>query len=315
MKPPVPAHLGPIPHWAPTKTPSARFTSNARFLTIPAPHACIALLPLVPSSCRFYADAPGGQPEYRSALAPSFLFKFFVATSSALAALAPTEAPTPPVIAASDASAGDSWLSEKKNTPQGEQRYPHASYPGSESQPKGSKHSWAIEGDRAIEPPPKLEVDEAAKVAAASAAVVAAAGGGKPPLAKSGAASAGVRGVGESLPHVAGFLHATGEAEYADDARAPPGTLNAWLVRAERAPALLAAVDATKAQNAEGVAGVFFASDLPAGGLNSIGPIAKDELCFAEKEVLYVGQVRKELPERRPCACPMRPLTCRHCAR
>jgi hypothetical protein len=132
--------------------------------------------------------------------------------------------------------------------------------------------------------PPQLLETQAAAAAAAAAPPNA-------PLSQSGAASAGVRAVGESLPHAAGLLHTTGEAEYTDDAGAAPGTLHAWLVRAEQAPALLASVDATKARNAPGVAGVFLHGDLPEKGINSIGPVAKDELCFAEKEVLYVGQV------------------------
>jgi len=100
-----------------------------------------------------------------------------------------------------------------------------------------------------------------------------------------------VRAVGEPLPHAAGLLHTTGEAEYTDDAGAPPGTLHGWLIRAEQAPALLASVDAAAARQAPGVAGVFLHGDLPGNGINSMGPIAKDELCFAVKEVLYVGQV------------------------
>jgi len=53
----------------------------------------------------------------------------------------------------------------------------------------------------------------------------------EPALAQDGTTrSIGVRAVGESLPHAAGQLHTTGEAEYTDDASAPANTLHGWLV-------------------------------------------------------------------------------------
>ena len=217
-------------------------------------------------------SAPGGQPEYRTALAASALFKFFVSTSVSLsegaaatgaAAAAAASLPPPPVIAAADASAAQSWISAPKPASSGTQRYPHASYPGLEADP--DKRNRIIHG--IVEG----SVEESEKTLAEKAG--------------------GVKVVGESRPHAAAHIQTTGEAEYADDAPTPPGTLNAWLVRAERAPATLVSVDASDAKSSNGVVSVFFASDLPEGAHNSIGPIMKDELCFAEDHVLHVGQV------------------------
>ena len=47
----------------------------------------------------------------------------------------------------------------------------------------------------------------------------------------------------------------------------------------------------TAAAAMPGVVRVLTASDLPSGGFNSIGPIAKDEVCFADGHVEHVGQV------------------------
>lgn len=64
----------------------------------------------------------------------------------------------------------------------------------------------------------------------------------------------------------------------------------AWLVRATHAPATIASIDTSAALAAPGVFGAYFASDIPEGGHNTIGPILKDEEVFAERQVLHVGQ-------------------------
>ena len=89
----------------------------------------------------------------------------------------------------------------------------------------------------------------------------------------------------------AGAMHVTGEAEYTDDAPSPPNTLHGWLIRAEQAPATLTGLDLSAASEAPGVVRILTAADLPSGGINSIGPIMKDELCFASDLVEHVGQV------------------------
>jgi len=205
------------------------------------------------------AAAPGGQPEYRGALAASFLFKWFVAVSLRLADAAADAGvpspPPPPLVGAAERSAARSFVSEPKPSMGGAQTYPKASYPGAEA-------------------------EEEPRIAKPTDAMAAKAGG--------------VRVVGESLPHAAGALHVSGVAEYTDDVPLPPtrmGTgLQGWLVRAKRAPATIKSIDPSKALAAQGVFAAYFASDIPAGGHNSIGPIIKDEEVFAEKRVLHVGQ-------------------------
>ena len=211
---------------------------------------------------RVSSNAPGGQAEYRTALVASALFKFFIGTSVDLAENAAATAsaaqlplpklPPPPLVSAAERSGSRSWLVEPKPATSGTQRYPHASYPG-------------------------LEDNASPGITSTTDCEAARAGG--------------VRVVGESLPHAAGARHTTGEAEYTDDAPAPPGTLHACLIRASKAPAALGPIDASEARASAGVVRVLFASDLPEGGFNTIGPIAKDELVFAEDEVLHVGQV------------------------
>ena len=128
---------------------------------------------------RVTAGAPGGQSEYRTALTASALFKTFVASSVTLSELSPAGSPPPPVIAAAEASAGSSWLTAPKPPNWGTQRYPHASYPGLE-----------VSDSPGITP----EDGQGAMTEAAKAG--------------------GVRVVGESLPHKAGAMHVTGEAEH-----------------------------------------------------------------------------------------------------
>ena len=59
----------------------------------------------------------GGQPEYRGALAASFLFKWFVAISlrlEAAAAAAGVPPPPPPMLSAAERSAAQSWVTAPK---------------------------------------------------------------------------------------------------------------------------------------------------------------------------------------------------------
>lgn len=84
--------------------------------------ACAAVV----DELRVGASAPGGQPEYRTALAASAVFKTFVATSIALGApeyRSAGDAPAPPVVDAAERSAARSWLLEPKPSVSGSQRY------------------------------------------------------------------------------------------------------------------------------------------------------------------------------------------------
>ena len=120
-------------------------------------------------------DVPGGQPEYRRALASSFLFKFFVATSVTLAediAATTTSVPLPPPphIASSSKSASLSFVTSPKPSTRGTQRHPN---------PKTT---------------PGLE-DNAHRAPREPRSAPAAAGAGLP------------------VTHASGALHCTGEAE------------------------------------------------------------------------------------------------------
>ena len=222
---------------APTAVLAAKTADKLRGCTWDAA-AVDALLPAVMSELAVPHDAPGGQPEYRTALAGSFLFKFFVATSASLATVAPAGSPPPPLVAEADASAAVSWLEEPKPASGGEQRFPHASYPGLESQSPGGKTAWGIEGPRAIEPPTASE-KEARRGGDGGLAPKGSSGAFPrtasafswtvsltcPMTRPAGADSDRVRVVGESHPHAAGRLHTTGEAEYTDDVRPPASPL------------------------------------------------------------------------------------------
>uniref|UniRef100_A0A7R9U4K0 FAD-binding PCMH-type domain-containing protein n=1 Tax=Pinguiococcus pyrenoidosus TaxID=172671 RepID=A0A7R9U4K0_9STRA len=95
--------------------------------------------------------------------------------------------------------------------------------------------------------------------------------------------------VGQPLMHKSALQQVTGEARYVDDIPAPSDALHAGLVLSERAHARILSVDPTAALEMEGVEAFFGADDVP--GNNAIGPVVKDEECFASEFVHCVGQV------------------------
>jgi xanthine dehydrogenase large subunit len=88
--------------------------------------------------------------------------------------------------------------------------------------------------------------------------------------------------------HESGYRHATGEALYVDDLPEPGGMLVALLVPSPHAHARIVRRDASGAREVAGVAGVFFADDVP--GNNLVGAIFQDEALLAEEEVHCCGQ-------------------------
>jgi xanthine dehydrogenase/oxidase len=92
--------------------------------SLPAAYAALAVdLPLP-------AAVPGGQAEYRRALPPSFLFKFFVKTcqelSAQLSALPPGQRallPPPPRLSSEAASASANFVTSAKPLSSGRQEY------------------------------------------------------------------------------------------------------------------------------------------------------------------------------------------------
>ncbi|CAI5732398.1 unnamed protein product [Peronospora destructor] len=98
--------------------------------------------------------------------------------------------------------------------------------------------------------------------------------------------------VGDALMHKSSYLQVSGEALYTDDISSTPGTLHGALVLSTCAHGLIKKIDASDALAMEGIhrffdANIFETEKL---GSNKIGPVLKDEECFASKEVLCVGQ-------------------------
>ncbi|KAE8998027.1 Xanthine dehydrogenase [Phytophthora fragariae] len=98
--------------------------------------------------------------------------------------------------------------------------------------------------------------------------------------------------VGDPLMHKSAYLQVSGEALYTDDIPNTPGTLHGALVLSTCAHGLIESIDASEALVMEGVHRFFDASvfETEKLGSNKIGPVLKDEECFASKEVLCVGQ-------------------------
>ncbi|KAL5219138.1 hypothetical protein ABZP36_019822 [Zizania latifolia] len=95
--------------------------------------------------------------------------------------------------------------------------------------------------------------------------------------------------VGQPVVHSSALLQVTGEAEYTDDAPAPPNTLHAALLLSTKAHARILSVDASLAKSSPGFVGLFLSKDVP--GDNHTGPVMLDEEVFASDVVTCVGQI------------------------
>jgi len=98
--------------------------------------------------------------------------------------------------------------------------------------------------------------------------------------------------VGDPLMHKSAYLQVSGEALYTDDIPSTAGTLHGALVLSTCAHGLIKSIDASEALTMEGVrrfmdASIFETEKL---GSNKIGPVLKDEECFASEKVVCVGQ-------------------------
>lgn len=98
--------------------------------------------------------------------------------------------------------------------------------------------------------------------------------------------------VGDPVMHKSAYLQVSGEAKYADDLPNTPDTLHAVLVLSTCAHGLIKSIDASEALAMPGVERFFDASIFKTErlGSNKIGPVLKDEECFAEEKVVCVGQ-------------------------
>jgi xanthine dehydrogenase/oxidase len=196
-------------------------------------------------------SVPGGQPEYRRTLATSFLFRFYIATSLALAADigSDTSLPPAPVISENEKSAAESFVERKKPTMTGTQTYPAPkTTPGLED-----------EADKA----PKEPVSKPAK-----------AGAGLPETHQSGP----LHVTGEALytddiPLPRGSLQ--GVLIHSNRAGADIKSIDTTAARAMAGVVKICTYDDLVA----------------IGGNNEMGPVIHDEEVFAQKHVNTVGKV------------------------
>ena len=91
-----------------------------------------------------------------------------------------------------------------------------------------------------------------------------------------------------SLRHESAVGHVTGRALYSDDTAQKRPMLDVWPVCATQARAVIKRRDAAAALAMPGVVAVLMAEDIP--GHNNVGTM-HDEPLFADREVLYHGQV------------------------
>lgn len=206
-------------------------------------------------------DVPGGQVEYRRALASSFLYQFYLHIVRELesdikrsAGSSSSHLPSAPVVSAEEMSGAESFLCSPKPSIGGVQKYP------------APKVATGLEGGSAKDP----SADTIGKAATEKDAV------------------------GKASPHASAPLHCTGEALYVDDIPLPPSTLHASLVLATKCNVGLKSIDASPALSIPGVVAVYTHKELEElGGSNILGPIKKDELCFLPvgEKAVFVGQV------------------------
>ena len=95
-------------------------------------------------------------------------------------------------------------------------------------------------------------------------------------------------GVRAARVHDSAVKHVSGTAIYTDDIPEPPGTLQVYLARSERAHARVVSMDLAAVRAADGVAAVMTAGDIP--GTNDVSPMAGDDPLFPAAVVEYFGQ-------------------------
>uniref|UniRef100_K3WID5 Xanthine dehydrogenase n=1 Tax=Globisporangium ultimum (strain ATCC 200006 / CBS 805.95 / DAOM BR144) TaxID=431595 RepID=K3WID5_GLOUD len=195
---------------------------------------------------------PGGMAKYRESLCSSFLYKFFIATSKTLQEQIHSEAlQSSAVLPAAPKIGGKIKSAGESFLHQSRSVSRGAQSFGVE---KGgllnSKHE-PIEGEKAERTP-----------------------------------------VGDPLMHKSAYLQVSGEAVYTDDIPNMSDTLHGALVLSTCAHGIIKSIDPSEALAMEGVHEFFDASvfDTARLGSNKIGPVVKDEECFASEKVVCVGQ-------------------------
>ncbi|MBX3191961.1 MAG: xanthine dehydrogenase molybdopterin binding subunit [Labilithrix sp.] len=92
-----------------------------------------------------------------------------------------------------------------------------------------------------------------------------------------------------ALAHESAVGHVTGGALYVDDVARRRDMLEIWPVTSPHARARVVSIDTSEAAREPGVACVLTAKDVP--GMNDVGAVRHDEPLFADREVLFHGQV------------------------
>ena len=233
-----------------------------------------ALFPCLREEMALPASVPGGQPEFRTTLAVSFLLKAYLTITTALQEVQSTLPFAAPVeqIDAADASATTNFLTASKAYTRGEQGYMcRSDMPPTEYPPAVA----------AVATPPTPQ---------------AAGGGGAKPVAQpfESEVAAATRGaVGQPLMHKNAAAQVSGETKYTDDLPKPVGTLHACLVLSTKPHARLLSVDIAAAEACPGFVAYFSAKDVT--GSNKIGAVIKDEEVFATDVVKNCGAVSSDI--------------------
>jgi xanthine dehydrogenase/oxidase len=210
---------------------------------------------------------PGGQAEYRTSLAVSFLYKAYLTVTTELAAYiagldetAAAALPPAPTVAPGDMSGTINFLTQDKVYTRGEQG--HFDRQGSHL------HRPAITPGAA---PPAVENNH--------------------PVPEGG--------VGQSLMHRNAAAQVTGATKYVDDMPLPANALHACLVTSARPHARLLSVDTSEAEKCRGFVRYISAKDVT--GCNAMGAVVQDEEIFASEIVHCVGAVRFFLRAESSC--------------
>ena len=197
------------------------------------------------------SNVPGGQAEYRTALAASFIFKTFYIINSEINLFIEncnhlsdvnSFPSTVPVKKRIQESASNNWVSKPKPPTRGEQSY------------------HMRKGGIQTANPPHGENTTQERVS-----------------------------VGAPLMHKSAMLQVTGEAVYTDDQPLPPRAVHAALVTSSKAHAHVKSVDISEARGCDGFISYFDHKDVQ--GSNSIGAVVKDEEVFVTKTATHVGAV------------------------
>ena len=208
---------------------------------------------------------PGGQPEYRTTLAVSFLFRSFLRITQELQDYLPIRLekvkkeliskglsindmpilPSVAIIPDEELSAQEGFLTKEKPMSRGEQNF-HVSE-GNMQHANPKSHTPSVESKRAP--------------------------------------------VGQPLMHRSAELQVTGEAAYTNDIAVPSNTLHAVMVTSTKAHAKLLSVDTSEAEKCPGYHSYINKNHIPKGGHNMMGAIVKDEELFADDTVRYFGMM------------------------